>query len=1047
MKKIIEIFTENWRFSFIITALLLAIGGISLPLLQKEILPPVNFARITIQTIYPGASPEEVQDKVTTVIEDELRGISDIKDVRSVSQNNRSEINIRIDIDSNNSENVINNIQRAVQRASSKLPSEVLEAPVIIEQKASELPVLEAAIIGPNKNRERDKIAERLEEIINDIPGVAQVRFTGYSERQLQIMLSREKLAFHQVGLVEVTRAISSHMQNIPAGYIEGDGSKKLVRVMGKVSTPREISDIIIRTNDAGNAIKTGDVAKVLDSGKKQDVITRIDGKEALLLTVTKEENIDAISVLKKIKYEIEKFKKTIPAGYDLQIYNDAGINISNRLEIVTFNALAGFIVVVLVLFVFLPGRIGILSALSLPISTLGTIALMIYLGANFNVITMVALVICLGNLVDNSVVVSEYYVRLREDGMESKQAAIKSAHQFWVPFTASTITILAAFLPMVFTKGVLGQFIKWIPIIVSIALVLSLIEALTLLPARLQFFSLSKKKENSQKKSRLNDLEKKFGELINFSIKRRSITYMALTGLIFLAIAVTVLFNRFELFPAEGVENYTARFSAAAGTPVEKTDIIGRELNDRIYSVLGKDTIKSIITRSGQQQFGIGDSQAKQGEHVGLLIVNIFPDKAAILNSKDVIMKLKKIEKPDGCASLSFSNIQNGPPVGKALTVTFKSSNNDSLAKAVKTFTEKVGKIDGIQNLETDEEATGREYRVIINEKVAGMAQINVDTIGRQLRTALEGVPVAKINKDGKDFDLIVKFDDSDKSSLAKLKSIDILSPRELMVPLKNISSFTEENSPKIIKKYNFRTAVTITADVDPAKITSAIANFNSREVFREIKKTIPDVDAVFGGEEETTRESLISLGIALLLAVVGIFATLVFTFKSFSKPILILSTIPLGLVGVMFAFAITRTPLSFMAFVGVVGLAGVVINAAIVLVDYIEELRIRYPSWNLADILSKASSDRLRAVMATGITTVIGLLPTALGLGGYDSILVPLTLALSWGMIIGTLLTLVWIPSGYMMLEKKNSAISVITENISLEKKTEPARKKNKK
>jgi multidrug efflux pump subunit AcrB len=1022
MERIIRIFTDNWRFAFLITAVILIFGVLTLPVIRREILPPVNFAKVTIQTVYPGASPEEVQDKVTAVIEEELRGVSGIKDVSSFSQNDLSEITVRIDIDSGRSDLIVNEINRAVQRASSQLPPELTQGPSILAQKAKEIPILEIAVTGGALGacRVRDGLSERLEETLDEVSGVSRVRLTGNSERQFQVILRSSDLARLDIGYSDVLRVLSSHLINVPAGNITDGKSIQLVRVMGKTKSVEDIGNIVIRANDAGNAVRIKNVAKVIDCGSTPHVRVRYNGKDATMLTITKKEDADAIEVIQRLRTALDNFRKTAPDSFQISIYRDAGKDIDTRLGIVTFNAVAGFIVVLMVLFIFLPGRVGLMSAISLPVSTMGTIAMMVVLGADFNVITMVSLVICLGNLVDNSVVVSEYYIRLREKGINGSEAAVASAKQFWVPFTASTVTIVAAFLPMLVTKGVLGEFIKWIPVVVTIALCLSLFEALLLLPARLRFFDVAPAKKNMQTRGQkvFSRVEQRFEKLIGLTLRHRMTTFGIIAALLFGSIGITVAFNRFELFPAEGVEYYTARFSAAPGTGIAVTDEIGTKIAQSMSDKLGRSNIVSTLVYSGLQQTGFGDTLAKRGEHVGLVTVRIKEELTSQWNANETVKKLQTVTRPSGCTELSFISQQNGPPVGKALTVTLRGSDPEKLDRAVDALVAQIREVKGIRNTETNVEAAGREYRLTLNELMAARAQTSVDQIGRQLRTALEGLTIARINVDGKERDVVVKSSDSEKTGIQKLSRMETQTQSGSLVPLDRVATFTEGEAPKARRNYNFKKAVTITADVDAAVITSASANREARKIFDVIKKGDSSISAAFGGEEEATRDSIYSLSLALLIAVIAIFTTLVFTFRSFRTPILILSTIPLGLVGVMAAFTVTQTPLGFMSFVGIVGLSGVVINSAIVLVDYIETLRTAKPKLPVEQIVIIASRERFRAVLATGLTTVIGLLPTAIGLGGYDSILVPITLALSWGILVGTLLTLVWIPSGYVML-----------------------------
>jgi multidrug efflux pump subunit AcrB len=1023
MNKFFAFFVDNWKFSFLLTACVVLIGILCSGQLQRESFPPVNFATVSVSTVFPGASPEEVQDKVTNIIEEELREIEGVKDVRSVSQNNLSEITIRIDIDDVNPDDVVSDIQKAVQRASSRLPSEVTEEPRVFEVDAKKIPVLELAIVGKSENRERELLADALKESIEDVRGVSSVQLNGYLKRELQVLLDQKKLRAQAVGLAEVYSILSQQIKNIPSGYVDDRETLNLVRVFGKKTSISELENTIIRANDAGNAVRIRNVGRVVDGGAKPETLARINGEEATLLVVTKKADADALRVLDAVQLKVEEFEKALVAPNKLVIFNDEGARIRNRLDIVSFNAIAGMIIVLIVLFAFLPGKVGLFSSFSLPLCALGTVSFMVFLGANFNVITMIALVICLGNLVDNSVVISENYSSLIEKGVAPRDAAIKSAQQFWIPFTASTITIISAFLPMLVTKGVMGQFIKWIPIVVTIALLLSLLESLTLLPARLQF--IQPKKKHASGEDWFARFELKFARLIRWTLDRKFLTIGSLAGLVISGTFVTALLNRFELFPAEGVEYYVARFEAPRETSVYRTDKFAEQVSREVLRVMDPEVVQSVIARSGESRTDAADSKAKVGSHVGLILVAIKPDKAPDLDVVETLKRLKSIPTPAGLTKLTFEPIEAGPPVGKPLTVTLRSTNYEQLSKARSELLADLGNVPGLINLEDDEQQTGSEYLFDLNDEVRSYLGLSVDQIGLNLRTALEGSASAKLTEFGKDFDLVVRYDEGSRNSLAELKKTEVFTPRGNLVPITSLGTFSEVDAPRIKKRFDFKNSITITSEVDNIKQTSASANARARESFARISQKFPLVSAIFGGEEESTNESLQSLGIALVLALFGIFATLVFTFRSYTQSLLVLSTIPLGLVGVFYSFTVIQRPLSFLAFIGVVGLSGVVINSAIILVDYIRELRGERPDLTEKDLLVEASVKRLRAVLATGLTTVVGLLPTAFGLGGYDAILVDITLALSWGMIIGTILTLIWVPSGFLVLSEFKSYV----------------------
>jgi multidrug efflux pump subunit AcrB len=1017
MKRVFEFFVDNWKFSFLMTFMVLILGLLAISQLQRETVPPVNFARVTITTIYPGASAEEVQDRVTKTIEEELRGVDGIIDVRSLSQSDRSEISIRIDIDGVSPDQTVNDIQRAVNRAASRLPSDLEELPIIQELKAKEIPVIEYALTGVSPKRERELIADRLHELIEDVAGVSGVRFVGYREREMQILLEKNKLERESIALSEIVRILKDRIKNVPVGYIRNENQLTLVRLLGKVHDPASISELIIRSNDAGRAVRIKDLGSVVDAAERPEIMVRINGEPATLLIVTKKESADTIKVVEEVNAKISAFKKNLPPGYRLITYNDEGRRIENRLDIVTFNAVIGLMAVLVVLFVFLPGKVGIASSLSLPLCALATISYMVGQNANFNVITMVAIIICLGNLVDNSVVISEHYTSLREQNVEARQAAIQAARQFAVPFTASTVTIIAAFLPMLVTTGVLGQFIRWIPIVVAFALVMSLVEALTLLPSRLQFIHPSpvRKKEKQPYFKRVESL---FSGFIGFTLRHRYLTITAIVMLIVSGFLVSLKFNRFELFPAEGVEVYVGRLTAPPGTSIERMDHLAAGLSSAITRTLTPDMVDSVITQAGVSRSTVGDAGAKTGENFATIRITLKPEKAEFNDIKATLQKLRALTVPTGAASLTFEALQSGgPPVGKPLTVTARSSDYGQLKEATAWLQQELSAITGVENIDNDEESAGNEFQIRLRELEAAITQLSLDVVGLNLRTALEGVSVANLVSLGRDYSVQVSFVDRDNDTIGEVMKIRSQNPRGDLFSLSAFANYAAGTSPPVQKNYNFRRAITVTADVDPTVITSVQLNERVRQLIAGQQGRFDQLSWIFGGEDETTKASITSLAVALLLAMSGIFATLVFTFRGFASPLLILSTIPLGLVGVFYAFLIDQRPLSFFAFIGIVGLSGVVINSAIILVDYIEELRRTPTAQPLPELLVTASRARLRAVLATGLTTVVGLVPTAFGLGGYDALLVPLTLALSWGMIVGTVLSLIWIPSGYLI------------------------------
>ena len=1030
MNTILSFFVRNWRFSMVLTGMLALAGAFGLFSLRREAFPPVSFAVAIVTAMYPGASAEEVEEQVINVIEDELRGIEGIKDVRSTAQPELATLGVRVDIDRPDADEVINDIQRAVQRASARLPEQLLEDPQVLELNAKEIPVIEVALTGDNTGRARDAFAKNMQKRLETVTGVASIQLSGYAPREIQVLLDLNKMQERHVSTSEVTAAIASTSRNVPAGYLRSDETIRMVRVLNQGRSAEEIGNVVVRSNFSRQAVRVKDVASVVEGSKQATILSRFNGVPATLLTATKKADADAYQTVDDIRALVNEFRAQLPPGMELHIYNDEGKRIANRLEIVSNNALAGMAIVLLILFFFLPGKIGVLSALSLPICIFGTVAFMVYGGTTFNIITMLALIICLGNLVDNSVVVAEQYARLRERGMEAQEAATEAARMFWVPFTASTITIVASFLPMLVTTGVFGQFIKWIPVIVSAALIVSLIEALTLLPARLQFVkpkSTGTAAVDGTSSGWFGGVERGFMRLVDACLRWRILTTLGLTGLVASGIAVTVLFNRFELFPAEGVEYYIARYDRPLGTSLESTDRSGASLVPLIENALGKENLTGVINRSGIQRFDAGDPVSKDGENVGISVIAINPKVVPDLPVKQTLDSLRAIPKSPEFDILSWESLVNGPPVGRPLTVTLRAADYSQLRGMADDLKAEMAKVKGAFDIRDDEISTGAEFTFTPDILAMRSLGLDVESVGGSLRNALQGIAAAKFTDNDEEVEVLVRNADSERSSVASLDRELVANRQGDLIPLRRVGQITEAQGPTFRKHFNFQRSITVTGDVDPTIITSAALNNEAERVIKTLLPKYPTVIYDFGGEEEETNESMRSLAFALVLAIVGIFATLVFTFRSFTKPLLILSSIPLGLIGVCYAFALDQRPLSFLAFIGIVGLSGVVINSAIILVDYVEQLRGELGATkSLREILVIASGQRLRAVLATGLTTVVGLVPTAFGLGGYDAILVPMTLALSWGMIVGTVLSLIWIPTGYLVLESIKTGLA---------------------
>ncbi len=1013
MLSIAEFFLNNKKFTLVLMLFVSLFGLGGLIQLNAESFPAVDFAMAQVTTVYDGASAKVVESKITKPIEDELRGVSGIKDVRSVSQSGLSTIFIRGDIDNVDVSKLMNDLQRAVDKA--KLPTDLDDPPTFLEIKSEEFPVAEIAIVGENNERSRDIVANLLKEEIEDDKNILNVREVGYRERTFEILLDSKKMELAHVGVNEVVAAIEARNVNIPGGHLEQDTSQKLLRIEGKVHSAEELKNILIRSNASGQAIYLKDVADVSDGQEVARVFTSYNGKKATLLIATKKGGADTIDLVKGIDEKISRFRSKYAENYDFVVYNNEALKVKNRVAVLASNAVQGLALVIAFLLIFLPGKIGIMASLSLPLAVIGTVGFMPTFGMNLDAITILALVIAIGMLVDNSVVISENYSRLLGDGEDPRSAMMNSIKTLWLPISITAFTTIAAFLPMLVTKGIMGQFIKFIPIIVSISLLLSLAESFFFLPTRLEGITSKAKKREKKADWFQRKFIPAFESLMLKVVKHRYITFGAFTIVLFVSIFMMTVGNKFILFPPDQTEIYAARVTMPKSSRLTATEAEIERLSDEIARVL-KGKVSHIVGRAGVSNMGPSDPKAKESDDVGIILIYVNEDTKVNVPHTEVLALLETVDTQS--TEVEFEGMINGPPVGEAVNATFRSNDADQLDQVIQKITQKLKDTDGLKNVQVQDVIGDREVYVNIDYQKADRLGLNVNNVGNAIRTAISGKIVSDVNLNNKEVDLFVRFKDEYRTDIERLKNLKVVGRSGYLVPLAAFADFKEQEGTPQIKRYDYKRSRTVTAGIDDKVITSFAANQILSNEFEKLQREYKGVSLVFGGEAESTNESMESLFNALVLSLIGIFALLVFLLNSFLRPAIIMSTIPLGLLGFSIAFALHQRPISFLALIGVIGLGGIIVNSGIILITFIEELK-EETNLSLNEVLAKASGLRLRAVVVSSLTTISGLLPTAYGIGGSDPILVPMTLAMAWGLTSGTILTLIWVPAAYGILE----------------------------
>ncbi len=1015
MNFLAKFFIKNYKFTLILSGFVVLYGVMGTLSVNSESFPSVNIGAVVITTRYDGATAEDIETKITKPIEDEIQKVSGLKQVKSTSQAGLSTIVTEVDIDKYDVEKVIADLQRAVDRAAG-LPPDLISKPLFFEIKSDEFPVIEVAVVGSNADRVRDEVSDKLQEEIRDNKKVSSVVMTGFAKRQFNILLNLETLLKNHVSIGEVSMALSQRNLTIPAGELKSDDKQKLVRIEGKAISKVDLENIVIRSNFSGQKVLLKDVARVEDSQEDNRTLSSYGGKPATLITIAKKGGADIIELASEIKKVLDVYSEKYKGQLEFHIFSNEGLRVGDRLNVLVSNGWQGIVLVIVFLLLFLNGKVGIVSALSLPLVLAATLGVIASLGYTLNTITIIALVIAIGMLVDNAVVVAENFTRLRDEGYETDDALLKTVADLWAPITATVLTTVAAFLPMLVTTGVMGQFIKAIPIVVTIALLLTLFESFFLLPMRLKLVGHKPKDRNASPDYFDRKIVPKFEKQVEWLVENKKKSVAIFAGLIFGTFALLAFGNKVNLFPSDQTEIYIVRLETPKGTRVEKTLAVIEEVQNELKSKLG-DKALHIVGTAGESATDPGDPKGVSGTNTAMIRVFVSKQTQDNVPTQEVLKILRSVSH-QGLSRYTAEALVNGPPVGDPVTVTFRSNNGDQLSAVAKHIEEFISQKEGIFDSKVDDVIGDDEVTVDVKYENAAQLGLSLQDIGLSVRTAIAGTFIGDVNLNNRKVDYFLRFSDKDKKSINSLENVLISDRQGNLIPLKNVATFVLRPGSAQIKRFDFKRAKTVTANLDDSKITSIQANAAIKNEFDRIANQYKDVDIVFGGEAEKTNESVQSLFVALILSVIGIFALMVLIFRSFMSPLIILTTIPFGLVGVSLAFFIHQKDISFMALIGVIGLGGIIVNSGIILISFIEQMR-EESKLSLREILIKASAMRLRAVLVTSLTTISGLVPTAYGIGGVDYFIIPMALALAWGLSTGTLLTLYWVPPAYALVD----------------------------
>lgn len=1025
--KLAEFSVKNALFVNLLSAFIIIAGIISMFGLRREAFPEVSFDTVTVQTFFRGGSPEEVEKLVTTPLEKELKDVDNIKDIYSSSSTGFSMIVLEINDDTQDKDKVYNDIQKAVDRVVD-LPDGVTDRPVVTEITSKQIPVIKVAVSGNVDEFELRRWADDLKERLEVIDGTASVGRQGWRDEQFWVEPDLKKMQLYHVSFDEIINALRQQNVTIPGGKIRSDGREFMVKTKGEFYTAQEIANTVIRANEAGNWLKVGDIAYVRHTFEDEIETSRVGSSRAITLVVVKRESGDAINIVDSVKKSIKEFELKAPKTTKVTTFYDLSYYIKRRLNVLKNNGFIAIFLVVGILFLFLHRIPAIMTSLGIPVAMLATFYIMNLMGLTINLITMFGLIVVLGMLVDDGIIISENVFRYIEEGMTPREAAIKGTSEVIAPVTATVLTTIAAFSPLIFMSGLLGKFMSSIPIVVIIALSASLLEASIILPAHLAEFCkpLTKKEQEKIKHEShwFQVMRDKYLKILRSALQNRYKVFFATLILFVASIIVAVFFMPFILFSSSGVEQFYVKAEAPAGTSLEQMKEYMIPVEEFV-SKLPSKYLDAYETKVGSVSEERGfDPEAQSSSNLAQITVYLTPsqgrDRSASEITNDLRPGLEELHKKiPGLTKLFFRKRQEGPPVGKAIDVRVRGEEYEVILKIVREVEDFLKTLKGVGDISDSYDFGSEEFHVMVDEDKAASAYLTISQIASSIRFAIEGgiATTIKPTKAEEEIEVLVRLPEPQRDTLRIFDNLLIANKFGDLVPLRKISTLKKYQGLRSVTHLDGKRYVSVSAEVDNKCMTSAKANDLLEKKFKDISKQYPGYALRFGGEREESVKSIRSLVMAFWIAFLLIFLILATQFNSLIQPFVVMLTIPFGMIGVIFAFLLHGEPMSFLAIIGLIGLTGIVVNDSIVFVDFINKLRSEGVSRR--DSIIETGRLRLRPIILTTVTTIAGLSTVAYGIGGSDPFLKPMALAISWGLFFSTGLTLVVMPCIYAIID----------------------------
>ncbi len=1005
--------------------IVMIIGGFLILLnSKKEVFPEFDFDAVKISMIYNGASPEEVEQGIILAVESAIKDVDGIKKIRAAAYEGHAEIFAIL----HNSKEIIRisqDIKTAVDQISTfPIDAENLTVSIITDKQK----VMELVLYGSASDLVLRNTAEVIKSKLESHSDIGIVDLAGVRNYEIHIEVPQANLRKYGLSLPEISDIVSATAIEIGGGSIKTSSGEILVRMTERRNFANDFKDIPILKSKNGATVYLGDIANIKDSFDTSNIYSSFNNKPAIMLIVRSVGDQTPTGISKATKKVINKINETLPEELKLVVVQDDSIVFQQRAELLIKNGLMGLFLVVIFLALFLDVRLAFWVAMGIPISYMGAFLLLPAVdNFSINMVSMFAFIIALGIVVDDAIIVGENIYHKREQGMKPLAASVNGAREMAVPIVVSILTNIIAFMPMLFMPGFMGKIFSIIPVIVISTFILSLIESLFILPAHLTF----KQSKNIKNKPLLKivNFQKAFNKKFNYFIEniyapflKKSVALRYISFSVFLSIIIGMGgyiaggHLGLQMFPRVESDLAYAEATLKIGAPEQEV----KSVESKILN-----TAQKIIDENGgsKQSFGISSQIVENKIEMRVFMTDV--DTRVISTKKFTDLWRKRTGNIAGLESLTFSSSHGGPGDGAALTVELSHDDTEILHQAAISLAKTLAEFPNTQDIKDGSAQGKKQFDFTVTDLGYTLGLTPID-IGRQVRGAFYGDQVLKQQRARNEIRVLVMAPDYERKSSYFVKNMMIKTPSGKDVLLSDVVQMEEGRAYTTINRRDSRRVITVEADVNPPSDANKVISAITNDALPKLQALYPGLDYSFEGQQADMRESLQSLFIGMFAILFVMYAILAILFSSYSQPLMVMIAIPFSMVGAVIGHYIMGFSMSIISMFGIIALAGVVINDSLILIDLANKKLQKGQGY--FDAITSAATQRFRPIILTTLTTFVGLLPMMFETSRQARFLIPMAISLGYGIVFATFLTLILIPSLYMINEDIKRAFSKI-------------------